>query len=151
MIFVTKCSGRCPTRTRPIPNNLLRDDGPFRQYVALDGEEIVGRVRSVNAAGATWCADMYVRPSHRRRGIGQALLAELRRRLEQPLRANADWLVRLEREGTSFIHTLATRVSEHELDRAKQSDLTEALRGLDSELQAARVELERRSSDACAA
>jgi exonuclease SbcC len=78
----------------------------------------------------------------------EALLAELRRRLEQPLRANADWLVRLEREGTSFIHTLATRVSEHELDRAKQSDLTEALRGLDSELQAARVELERRSSDA---
>jgi GNAT superfamily N-acetyltransferase len=67
------------TRTRPIPDDLLRDDAPFRQYVALDGDDIVGRVRSVNAAGATWCADMYVRPSHRRRGIGQALLSKMLR------------------------------------------------------------------------
>ena len=62
------------TRTRPMADNLLGEDAPFRQYVALDGEDIVGRVRSVDAAGATWCADMYVNPSHRRRGIGQALL-----------------------------------------------------------------------------
>lgn len=27
------------TRTRPISNDLLRDDAPFRQYVALDGGE----------------------------------------------------------------------------------------------------------------
>jgi GNAT superfamily N-acetyltransferase len=67
------------TRTRPIANNLLGDDAPFRQYVALDAEDIVGRVRSVDAVGATWCADMYVRPSHRRRGIGQALLARMLR------------------------------------------------------------------------
>ncbi len=67
------------TRTRPISNDLLRDDAPFRQYVALDGEDIVGRVRSVDAVGATWCADMYVSPSHRRRGIGQALLSTMLR------------------------------------------------------------------------
>jgi GNAT superfamily N-acetyltransferase len=67
------------TRTRPIASNLLGDDAPFRQYVALDGAEIVGRVRSVDAAGATWCADMYVQPSHRRRGIGQALLSKMLR------------------------------------------------------------------------
>jgi GNAT superfamily N-acetyltransferase len=67
------------TRTRPIASGLLVDDAPFRQYVALDGEEIVGRVRSVDAAGATWCADMYVSPSHRRRGIGQALLCRMLR------------------------------------------------------------------------
>jgi GNAT superfamily N-acetyltransferase len=67
------------TRRRPIASNLLGDDAPFRQYVALDGEDIVGRVRSVDAAGATWCADMYVSPSHRRRGIGQALLAKMLR------------------------------------------------------------------------
>jgi GNAT superfamily N-acetyltransferase len=67
------------TRTRPISCNLLGDDAPFRQYVALDGEDIVGRVRSVDAAGATWCADMYVNPSHRRRGIGQALLSRMLR------------------------------------------------------------------------
>jgi GNAT superfamily N-acetyltransferase len=62
------------TRRRPIRDSLLGEDAPFRQYVALDGDDIVGRVRSVDAAGATWCADMYVNPSHRRRGIGQALL-----------------------------------------------------------------------------
>jgi GNAT superfamily N-acetyltransferase len=67
------------TRTRPIASELLVPDAPFRQYVALDGEEIVGRVRSVNAAGATWCADMYVNPTHRRRGIGQALLSRMLR------------------------------------------------------------------------
>jgi len=67
------------TRTRPISNNLLADDAPFRQYVALDGEGIVGRVRSVDAVGATWCADMHVHPSHRRRGIGQALLSKMLR------------------------------------------------------------------------
>ena len=67
------------TRTRPIASNLLGDDAPFRQYVALDGGDIVGRVRSVDAAGATWCADMYVDPAHRRRGIGQALLSRMLR------------------------------------------------------------------------
>jgi len=67
------------TRTRPIADSLLRKDGPFRQYVALDGKDIVGRVRSVDAVGATWCADMYVNPSYRRRGIGQALLCRMLR------------------------------------------------------------------------
>jgi GNAT superfamily N-acetyltransferase len=67
------------TRTRPILDNFLRDDAPFRQYVALDGDEIVGRVRSVDAVGATWCADMHVNASHRRRGIGQALLRRMLR------------------------------------------------------------------------
>ena len=67
------------TRTRPMADGLLAEDAPFRQYVALDGEDIVGRVRSVDAVGATWCADMYVGPSHRRRGIGQALLGRMLR------------------------------------------------------------------------
>ena len=67
------------TRTRPIADDLLGGAAPFRQYVALDGNDIVGRVRSVDAAGATWCADMYVSPSHRRRGIGHALLSRMLR------------------------------------------------------------------------
>jgi GNAT superfamily N-acetyltransferase len=67
------------TRTRPIASDLLGNDAPFRQYVALDGEDIVGRVRSVDAVGATWCADMYVDPAHRRRGIGLALLSKMLR------------------------------------------------------------------------
>jgi len=67
------------TRRRPIANGLLGDAAPFRQYVALEDGEIVGRVRSVDAAGATWCSDMYVQPSHRRRGIGQSLLSRMLR------------------------------------------------------------------------
>jgi GNAT superfamily N-acetyltransferase len=67
------------TRPRPIEDSLLGDDAPFRQYVALDGDEVVGRVRSVDAAGATWCAEMYVKPTQRRRGIGQALLCRMLR------------------------------------------------------------------------
>jgi GNAT superfamily N-acetyltransferase len=65
------------TRTRPLPAEMLTDKAPFRQYVALDGDRIVGRVRSVDAAGATWCTDMHVEPSHRRRGIGRALLCAM--------------------------------------------------------------------------
>jgi GNAT superfamily N-acetyltransferase len=67
------------TRTRPISNERLGEDAPLRQYVALDGEKIVGRVRSVDAAGATWCADMHVNATHRRRGIARALLATMLR------------------------------------------------------------------------
>lgn len=64
-------------RRRPIADDLLGDGAPFRQYVAVDGDAIVGRVRSVDAVGATWCEAMYVEPSHRRRGIGQALMSKM--------------------------------------------------------------------------
>jgi GNAT superfamily N-acetyltransferase len=67
------------TRTRPISDDLLGADAPFRQYVARDGKNIVGRVHSVDAAGATWCSDMNVEPSQRRRGIGRALLSKMLR------------------------------------------------------------------------
>lgn len=67
------------SRTRPIPAEQLRKDASFRQYVALGGDEIVGWVRSVNACDSTWCHNMYVSPSHRRRGIGSALLARMLR------------------------------------------------------------------------
>src|SRR5262249_49187897 len=67
------------TRTRPIPDRLLGDDAPFRQYVARGGEHTVGRVRSAAAAGAPWCADMHVERPHRRRGMGRALLARMLR------------------------------------------------------------------------
>lgn len=67
------------TRRRPMTDDQLGDDAPFRQYVAVDGDDIVGRVQSVDAVGATWCANMFVEPSHRRRGIGQALLSKMLR------------------------------------------------------------------------
>ncbi len=67
------------SRTRPIPAEKLVPDAPFRQYVALEREKIVGAVRSVNAGDSTWCSHMYVWPSHRRRGIGSALLCHMLR------------------------------------------------------------------------
>ena len=67
------------TRSRPIPESQLGYDAPFRQYVALDGKDIVGYVRSVDAVGATWCTSMQVSVPYRRRGIGQALLCRMLR------------------------------------------------------------------------
>jgi GNAT superfamily N-acetyltransferase len=67
------------TRTRPIPIEQLGKGAPFRQYIALDGDQLVGWVRSVDARDSTWCSNMYVLPSHRRSGIGAALLARMLR------------------------------------------------------------------------
>jgi len=67
------------TRSRPIPPESLGTDAPFRQYVALENENLVGWVRSIDACDSTWCANMYVRPTHRRCGIGSALLAHMLR------------------------------------------------------------------------
>jgi GNAT superfamily N-acetyltransferase len=72
------CFGKA-SRSRPIPAELLGKDAPFRQYVALSGDKIVGWVRSIHAGTCTWCSNMYVAPSHRRRGIGSALLARMLR------------------------------------------------------------------------
>ena len=67
------------TRKRPMTDDQLGDNAPLRQYVALDGDAIVGRVQSLDAVGSTWCSNMFVEPSHRRRGIGQALLSKMLR------------------------------------------------------------------------
>src|SRR5262245_12818733 len=65
------------TRTRPIPAEKLVKDALFRQFVAVDGKKLVGWVKSVDADDSTWCSNMYVAPSHRRRGIGSALLCHM--------------------------------------------------------------------------
>lgn len=67
------------TRTRPILPEHLVKTAPFRQYVAIDGNVIVGWVRSVDAVDSTWCSNMHVQESHRRRGIGTAMLAKMLR------------------------------------------------------------------------
>jgi predicted N-acetyltransferase YhbS len=67
------------TRSKPIKAELLVDKAPFRQYVALEDGVLVGWVRSVDAGDAAWCANMHVKPSHRRRGIGRALLCKMLR------------------------------------------------------------------------
>ena len=68
------------TRTRPLASEQLREkNAKFRQYVALDGDELVGWVRSVNAGDSAWCSNLHVRPTHRRRGIGKALMLRMLR------------------------------------------------------------------------
>jgi hypothetical protein len=67
------------TRTRSIPQEFLAEPMPFRQYVAIDGESIVGWVRSVHAVQSAWCSNMYVVPSHRRRRIGSSMLIKMLR------------------------------------------------------------------------
>ncbi len=49
----------------------------MRQYVALDEEMPVGWVGSVVVGDHAWCTNMFVAPSHRRRGIARALLTRM--------------------------------------------------------------------------
>ncbi len=68
------------TRTRPVAAEQLDESqATFRQYLALDGEQIVGWVRSVDAGDSTWCSNLHVQPTHRRQGIGKALMARMLR------------------------------------------------------------------------
>ena len=68
-------------RKRQILPKHMVDDAPLRQYAALIDNELVGWVRSITtktAAGAsTWCADMYVKPEFRRRGIARSLMVRM--------------------------------------------------------------------------
>ena len=64
-------------RARQLLSEHLHDDAPLRQYAALDGDRPVGWVRSVVVGEATWVSNMFVEPSHRRRGIGRSLLARM--------------------------------------------------------------------------
>lgn len=65
-------------RTRQIlPEHLSTKNPPLREYMAVDGEEIVGWVGSVMVGKYQWCTNMHVVPSHRRRGIARALMARM--------------------------------------------------------------------------
>lgn len=67
------------TRSKPLSPEYLSADAPFRQYVAIDGKQVIGWVRSVKALDSTWCSHMEVVARHRRRGIGTTLLAKMLR------------------------------------------------------------------------
>jgi len=64
-------------RSRQILPRHLKGDDTLRQYVALEGDEPVGWVRSITVGDATWCSNMYVKPEFRRRGIARALLGRM--------------------------------------------------------------------------
>ena len=66
-------------RFRQILPEHLVNDAPLRQYAALFDDKPVGWVRSIDVGQATWCADMYVMPEFRRRGIARAIMAQMLR------------------------------------------------------------------------
>ena len=66
-------------RSRQVLPEHLEKDSPLRQYTALVDGKPVGWVRSIDVEGATWCADMYVVPEFRRRGIARAMMAQMLR------------------------------------------------------------------------
>ena len=65
-------------RTRQIlPVHLAAEHPPLRQYMVSDGDVPIAWVRSIEAAGATWCSNMFVEPAYRRRGIARAMLTRM--------------------------------------------------------------------------
>jgi GNAT superfamily N-acetyltransferase len=60
-------------------NGEMKDGCGMRQYVAVDGEHILGWVRSIMVHGSSWVSNMYVAPQYRRRGIGRSMLARMLR------------------------------------------------------------------------
>ncbi len=64
-------------RARPVPPEYFLPHSPLRQYMASTGDEVVGWVRSIQVENATWCADMFVLPPFRRRGIARAMLGRM--------------------------------------------------------------------------
>lgn len=66
-------------RSRQILPEHLAKDAPLRCYVALEGDAPVGWVSSVVTGDTTWCANMFVKPKYRRRGIARSLMCRLLR------------------------------------------------------------------------
>ncbi len=66
-------------RSRQVLSEHLAEGSPLRQYVALVDDKPVGWVRSIDVKQGTWCADMYVVPEFRRRGIARALMSRMLR------------------------------------------------------------------------
>lgn len=65
-------------RSRQIlPEYLDAEPAPMREYVATDGDQLVGWVGSVRVNSYCWCTNMHVVASHRRRGIARALMTRM--------------------------------------------------------------------------
>ena len=67
------------TRSKPMRACDLEPEAAVRQYIACDGDALVGWVRSTAVGAATWCSNMFVQPAYRRQGIGRALVARMLR------------------------------------------------------------------------
>ncbi len=66
-------------RRRQILPEHLTPDATLRMYAALVNGDPVGWVSSAAVNGATWCANLYVKPEFRRCGIGRSLMCRMLR------------------------------------------------------------------------
>jgi GNAT superfamily N-acetyltransferase len=65
-------------RTLVRPRDLTDQPAIVRQFVAFDGDAMVGWVCSVHVSPEeTWVSSLFVNPNYRRRGIGQALMTTM--------------------------------------------------------------------------
>jgi len=62
-----------------LPEHLMTDPAPMRQYMATDQGTPVGWVGSVVVGAYAWCTSMFVIPAYRRRGIARSLLTRMLR------------------------------------------------------------------------
>ncbi len=65
--------------SKPMPKEWIDDPSRFRQYVARVDGKIIGYVSSVTVGKRNWVSNLLVTPTHRRKGIGKALMAKLLR------------------------------------------------------------------------
>jgi hypothetical protein len=66
------------TRKRQIlPAHLQAQPPPIRQYMALDDGAPVGWAASIVAGSSTWCSNVFVKETHRRRGVAKSLLTRI--------------------------------------------------------------------------
>lgn len=68
---------RAAGRKQILPMHLSDPHAPIRQYVAREGDELIGWVRSITVGESTWCSNLYVNPAFRRRGVAKALMAKM--------------------------------------------------------------------------
>lgn len=61
-----------------LEEHFSRDDAPLRLYVARDGDQIAGWVRSVKVGPRrTWVSSMMVRPEYRRQGVARSMMTRM--------------------------------------------------------------------------
>jgi GNAT superfamily N-acetyltransferase len=69
---------RRASRSRPIRReHLAAEPSPHRLYAAMDEDAVYGWVSSIPVGGRAWVADLFVKPEHRGRGFGRALMSAL--------------------------------------------------------------------------
>ena len=66
-------------RRRPMdPKDLSNLDPKIRAFIATDGEEILGWVKSIRCDDeTTWVSDLFVRPEYRRQRLGTQLMTTM--------------------------------------------------------------------------